>query len=66
MSVPVEERCELVLGGERMEVLREFKYLGTVFSKNEEMEGEVRERTVKGRSAIGSLARVMKERSPWK
>ncbi len=46
-----------------MEVVKEFKYSGTVFSKHGEMEGEVRERAVKGRSVIGSLARVMKGRS---
>ncbi len=32
-------------------------------SKHGQMEGEVRERAVKGRSVIGSLARVMKRRS---
>ncbi len=56
----VDERCEIVMGGERMKVVKEFKYLGTVLSKHREMEGEVRERAVKGRSVIVSLARVMK------
>ncbi len=32
------------MGGERMEVVKEFKYLGTVLSKHGEMEGKVRER----------------------
>ncbi len=59
----MDEKCELVMGGEMMEVVKELKYLGTVFSKHGEMEGEVRERAVKGRRAIGSLARVMKGRS---
>ncbi len=27
VSVPVDERCEIVIGGERIEVVREFKYL---------------------------------------
>ncbi len=63
VSVPVDERCDIVMGGERMEVVKEFKYLGTVLSKHGEMEREVRERAVKGRNVIGSLARVMKERS---
>ncbi len=63
VSVPVDERCEIMMGGERMEVVKEFKYLGTVLKRNGEMEGEVRERAVKGRSVIGSLARVMKGRS---
>ncbi len=55
----MDERCEIVMGGERMEVVKEFKYLGRVLSKHGEME-EVRERAMKGRSVIGSLARVMK------
>ncbi len=29
VSVQVNERCEIVMGGERMEVVKEFKYLGT-------------------------------------
>ncbi len=45
-----------------MEVVKEFKYLGTVLSKHREVE-EVRGRAVEGRSVIGSLARVMKGRS---
>ncbi len=45
-----------------MEVVKEFKYLGTVLSKHGEMEGEVRERAVKGRGIMGSLARVRKWR----
>ncbi len=28
----VDERCEIVMGGERMEVVKQFKYLGTVLS----------------------------------
>ncbi len=62
VGVLVNERCEIVLE-ERMEVVKELKYLGTVLSKYGEMEGEVRERAVKGRTAIISLARVMKGRS---
>ncbi len=33
VSVPVDERCEVVLGGERMEVVKEFKQLGTVLGR---------------------------------
>ncbi len=53
VSVPEDERCETVMGGERMEVVKETKYLGTVLSKHRKME-EVRERAVKGRSVIVS------------
>ncbi len=61
VSVPVDERCEIELGGGD-EGNKEFKYLGTVLSKHGEIE-EVRERAVKGRSIIGSPARVVKGRS---
>ena len=63
VSVPVDERCEVVMGGERMEAVKEFKYLGTVLRNHGEMEGEAREKTVKGRSVIGSLVGVMRGRN---
>ncbi len=37
--------------------------MGTVLCNHREMDGEIRERAVKGRSVIGSLARVMKGRN---
>ncbi len=43
MSAPVDERCEIVMGGERMKVVKELKYLGTVLSQHREMEREIRE-----------------------
>ena len=63
ISIPMDESCEVVMEGEKMEVVKEFKYLGTVLSRHGEMEGEVRERALRGRSVIGSLARVMKRRN---
>ncbi len=48
VSVPVDERCEVVMGGERMKVVKDFKYLETPLSKHGEKE-EVRVRAVKGR-----------------
>ncbi len=38
-------------------------YLGTILCKHGSMEGEIRERTVKGRQVMGALERVMKERT---
>ena len=52
VNVPVVKRCEVVLGGEKMEVVKEFKYLGTMLCKNGEMDGEIRARDVKCRSTI--------------
>ena len=37
------ERCGIVLRGERMEEVNEFKYLGTIICKHGELEGEIRE-----------------------
>ena len=34
-------RREVVLGGEKMEEVKEVKYLGTVLCKHGEMEGEI-------------------------
>ncbi len=63
VSVPRDERYEIVMRGKRMEVVKEFKYFGTVLSKHGEMEGEVRGRAVKVRSVIVSLARIIKGRN---
>ncbi len=52
-----------MLGSEKMEEVSEFKYLGTVLCKHGGMEGEIRERVMKGRSVVGSLAWVMKGRN---
>ncbi len=46
-----------------MEEVNEFKYLGINLCKHGSMEGEIRERTVKGRRVMGALERVMKERN---
>ncbi len=52
-----------MLGSEKMEEVSEFKYLGTVLCKHGGMEGEIRERVMKGRSVVGYLAGVMKRRT---
>ncbi len=46
-----------------MEEVNEFKYLGTILCKHGSMEGEIRERRVKGRQVMGVLERVMKGRN---
>ncbi len=38
-------------------------YLGTILCKHGSTEGEIRERTVKGRQVMGALERVMKGRN---
>ncbi len=41
----------------------ELKYFGTILCKHGSMEGEIRDRTVKGRQVMGALKRVMKGRN---
>ena len=58
-----EQKCNVGLKGEQLEEVKEFKYLGSVLSKDGGMEGEIRERTLQGRRAIGELGTVVKGRS---
>ncbi len=59
MRLPAVARCRIMLGSEKMEEVSEFKYLETVLCKHGRMGGELRERVMKGRSVVGSLAGVM-------
>ncbi len=56
-------RCKIWLEKERIKEVNEYKYLGTMLCKHGSMEGEIRERTVKGRQVMGALKRVMKGRN---
>ncbi len=62
--VPVAGRCEVDLGGERE--WKKWKNLSIwgLLCRRGEIDGEIRERALKGRSVKGSLARVMKGRNP--
>ena len=51
------------LNGVVMEEVREFKYLGSVFSKHGTMEAETRERALQGRKVVGAVGSVMRGRS---
>ncbi len=55
--------CKIWLGKDKMEEVNEFKYLGTILCKHGSMEGELRERSVKGRQVMGAVERVMKGRN---
>ncbi len=52
--------CTIWLEEKRLEEVIVLNYLGTVLCKYGSMEGELRERAVKGRQAVGVLKRVMK------
>ena len=54
---------DISLNGEKMEEVDEFKYLRSVFCKDGSLEGETRERAVQGRKVVGSLGRMMRERT---
>ncbi len=59
---------EAILGykiclGKKMEEVNEFRYLGTILCKHGSTEGEIRERTVKGRQVMGAMERVKKGRT---
>ncbi len=51
------------MNGQIMEEVNELNYLGSIFSKYGSMEGEIRERAIQGRKVIGSLGRLMRERT---
>ncbi len=55
--------CKIILNGEEMEEVNEFKYLGSVTGKHGGTEGETRERALQGRKAVGSLGRIKNGRS---
>ncbi len=55
--------CKIWLGKEKMEEVNELKYLGPFLCKHGSMEGERRERPVKGRQVMRALERVMKGRN---
>ncbi|WP_435325976.1 hypothetical protein, partial [Klebsiella pneumoniae] len=57
------KELDVRLNGEKMEEVDEFKYLGSVFCKDGSMDGETRERAIQGRKVIGTLGRMMKERT---
>ncbi len=61
VRLPAVARYRMMLGSEKMEEVSECKYLGTVLCKHGGMEGEIRERVMKG--VVGSFAGVMKGRN---
>ncbi len=63
MRMTAVARCIIMLGREKLEEVSEFKCLGTVLCKHGSVEGEIRQRVIKGRSVMESLAEVMKGRN---
>ena len=63
VQVPSELNCRVYIKGKQLEEVKEFKYLGSVISKDGTMDGEIKERTLQGRKAIGELGSVVRGRS---
>ncbi len=63
IRVECPKDCEIILNGEKMEEVHEFKYLGSIMCKHESKEGETRERVMQGRKVVGSLGCMMKGRT---
>ncbi len=65
VGIECEKECKIILNGEEMEEVNEFKYmyLGSVMYKHGGTEGETREMALQGRKVVGSLGRIMNGRS---
>ncbi len=55
MTAEKQRQCKVRMYGQIMKEVNEFKYLGSIFCKYGSMEGEIRERAIQGRKAVGSL-----------
>ncbi len=58
VGIECEKECKIILNGEEMEEVKEFK-----LCVNMVVQKETRERALQGRKAVGSLGRIMKGRS---
>ncbi len=63
MNAENQIQCKIWMNGQIMEEVNEFKYLGSIFCKYGSTEREIRERAIQDRKVIGSLRRVMRERT---
>ncbi len=54
VEIECEKECKIILNGEEMEEINEFKYLGSVMCKHGGT-GETREGALQGRGVAGSL-----------
>jgi len=61
MRVESQKQCKIMMNGQIMEEVNEFKYRGSVLWKYGSMEGEIRERALQGRKVVVSLGRMMRE-----
>ncbi len=62
VGIECQKECKIILNGEEMEEVNEFKYLGSVMCKLGGT-GETRERGLQGRKVVGSLGLIMNGRN---
>ncbi len=62
-GIECENECKIILNGEEMEEVNEYKYLGSVMCKHGGTEGETKEKTLQGRKVVESLGRLANGRS---
>ncbi len=55
VEIECEKECKIILNGEEMEEVNEFKYLGSVMGKHGDTEGETRERALQGRKVLACV-----------
>ncbi len=55
VGIECEKECKIILNGEEMEEVNEFKYLGSVMCKHSGTEGEARERAFNARKKGGRV-----------
>ncbi len=55
VGIECEKERKIILNGEEMEEVNEFKYLGSVMCKHGGTEGETWERALQGRKVVGGL-----------
>ncbi len=63
VGIECEKEYKIILNGEEMEEVNEFKYIESVICKHGGSERETRERALQGRRVAGSLGRIMNGRS---
>lgn len=63
MRLESQKQFKIMMNGQIMEEMNEFKYLGSILCKYGSMEGEIRERALEGRKVVGSLGCMMRERT---
>ena len=57
-----DTNCVISINGEYLEVVDEFKYLGSMLSKNGLCKSEIDNRVLKGRSVSGAIKKLLNQR----